>query len=1460
MPGDPCRKKSVMMSNLSIIARCLFIVTFIFALSHNIWASSSENFAIPTPSKIGLEEVADKRGTVTKLKVEFAAADIAAAGKEGLNEVEIGGKSVEGTFVDGVFRSAALSVEQVAVVRSGADMVLKATSGNSLTVKFEIPQIPAVESVRIAVVEGKEVLRVSWAAAASEKLAAAAPSLVAVAKEEVAGKTDEKVGIFVSLALNAKQLASARASEAMVLKTAEGATLEIFLDPPAAIPAPASIKLTAGAERKLTVTWPASELEKLALAKPTSVLIGGKEVAGETNTKTGVFTSATLNAEQVQFAQDFKTMTLSSAERATRDIVLDRPAPIPAPTRVAIVEKGSQEVLQVKWSAAQSEALGKATPVSIRIGKTVVKGITKDGIFESEQLTPALIRAVRQGEKITLVSAEEAELDIELTKQAKMQAATISLTDRGAVAKLTFTAAQREILRANPVTSIRIGTKVIAATTTAAGEVITEPLSCEDIKSLAASTPFSLLYGEAKSVAPEMLSNTELPEPRVTLARIMQTSAATLRVKVRTSDAALACSNPPEKLVVDGKQTKMTKLNDELYQSSALDCNEITNAVAAGSVDVIAADKSVRKVTLTSTAIEPIPDRVEMSVRATGIVAEARFPAAASELLCANPPTAMIVNGVSVPTTFNPATQVLESGNMTCDEMSTLSGIRKLQVVHTNQAKYSRDLTYRQIPIVRPSVKMEQTSRGTEIKASWPEYARELVKCISSPVVMAGDKELTFEPFVPESLELISGPLNCEDLQAVAAIKTLMMDLNYTQLALTLASSEIPKPTPVTADARESQSGQTQIKLKFAAEAKDALCAAGPKSISIDNVVIAGELDEETNEFSTGNLSCSELSLLKQAAPIKLNFADGQSQQVDLQSVKLPEARVSSSRMLVSDYGYTRMNASFLSTSATILCADPPQMIFVGADTVPVMVDFDPETQQLVSDELSCDQILALSQGTSYQLSFASGDTRTFELNTKSLPRNKISTAKIKATSEASRINVAFAPASKEIMCANSVTCANIEGKVVEYNVDESEAELKTEVLSQETMAKVRGGAPLTLCHENGDTIDIPIQLSEGIPLPNDVYTVANKETGKAEMVVKWSESGMKNLEVAPLQMELNGRMLKGEFDSEKGEFQSTALTEDEFEALRPEASPEYKSLNVDFYGGANEKYFVLKEPRRKALALNIKGETVKGELCYNVNWEQSERQELTAVKPIALCVAGQLICGDFVAARVIDEDAGILADPVFTTSEPISAVLVEQLEAGKVEVLYEDGDHGMIGNAFLAVSLVSFEAAAQDGSVLLDWQTASEVDNESFEVQRSATGEQWEVVGTIAGAGTTVEHQWYDFRDGSPFTGESFYRLVMIETDGSKTTSPVRTIWNEQGDGEMLYPNPFSHTLYTSAQIFNHEGSASLSISDAQGRIVRSIQIDRSNAQIDLTELPAGLYFARVNGSTSVIKLSKAN
>jgi hypothetical protein len=184
--------------------------------------------------------------------------------------------------------------------------------------------------------------------------------------------------------------------------------------------------------------------------------------------------------------------------------------------------------------------------------------------------------------------------------------------------------------------------------------------------------------------------------------------------------------------------------------------------------------------------------------------------------------------------------------------------------------------------------------------------------------------------------------------------------------------------------------------------------------------------------------------------------------------------------------------------------------------------------------------------------------------------------------------------------------------------------------------------------------------------------------------------------------------------------------------------------------------------------------------------------------------------------------------------------------------------------NFTLPLTLLDFKGKVQGDNIALQWLTTNEVNTKEFVVERSINGIVFSSIGNAEAHTITITNQ-YNFIDLSPLSGNSLYRLKMIDKDGKFTYSNIVQLRiNNTVFKLSVYPNP-SNGLTTLS--FNSKVIAKymIEVTDQPGKIIKSVRgvsaIGINKVGIVVRNFAPGIYYVTLtddeNGGHS-LKLNK--
>ncbi len=169
-------------------------------------------------------------------------------------------------------------------------------------------------------------------------------------------------------------------------------------------------------------------------------------------------------------------------------------------------------------------------------------------------------------------------------------------------------------------------------------------------------------------------------------------------------------------------------------------------------------------------------------------------------------------------------------------------------------------------------------------------------------------------------------------------------------------------------------------------------------------------------------------------------------------------------------------------------------------------------------------------------------------------------------------------------------------------------------------------------------------------------------------------------------------------------------------------------------------------------------------------------------------------------------------------------------------------GSFTVTNTTALPLILQTFSAALDAATVKLFWTTSNEINTKAFVIERSSNGQYFTPLASVTALNISGNNN-YNYNDASPLDGVSYYRLKMIDKDGTFTYSKIVVINKQLTAKFMAYPNPVISTLnivYPKAS-----NNAVLKVVSANGSIVvlKQLGIGTTQTVINFNELAAGSY-----------------
>ncbi|MCB9197410.1 MAG: T9SS type A sorting domain-containing protein [Flavobacteriales bacterium] len=172
-----------------------------------------------------------------------------------------------------------------------------------------------------------------------------------------------------------------------------------------------------------------------------------------------------------------------------------------------------------------------------------------------------------------------------------------------------------------------------------------------------------------------------------------------------------------------------------------------------------------------------------------------------------------------------------------------------------------------------------------------------------------------------------------------------------------------------------------------------------------------------------------------------------------------------------------------------------------------------------------------------------------------------------------------------------------------------------------------------------------------------------------------------------------------------------------------------------------------------------------------------------------------------------------------------------------------------------LPIELLYFSANLNSENIVdLYWSTASEINNDYFQIERSADGLNWENISLIDGAGNSSVVSNYSAKDVEPLDGISYYRLKQVDFDGEFSYSNIVSVQLRNNNTVNIYPNPTTDFVFINygqevetLEIYNSIGQNVTST-------IASITENNGIYSISLKNLAPGAYYVKTSTTANIV------
>jgi len=181
---------------------------------------------------------------------------------------------------------------------------------------------------------------------------------------------------------------------------------------------------------------------------------------------------------------------------------------------------------------------------------------------------------------------------------------------------------------------------------------------------------------------------------------------------------------------------------------------------------------------------------------------------------------------------------------------------------------------------------------------------------------------------------------------------------------------------------------------------------------------------------------------------------------------------------------------------------------------------------------------------------------------------------------------------------------------------------------------------------------------------------------------------------------------------------------------------------------------------------------------------------------------------------------------------------------AGRTSVNALSSSQGLGG--VLPVAMQDYDIEKKDKQAIITWTTASEINNEGFEIFRSINNQKFESIGWVESKSGSRTNNNYSFYDEPRTAGDVYYFIRQRDLNGDYTDYDVLQVEFEGDRTVQVYPNPSNGLVSISFGTSQFNKESLILVYDQVGMLKYSTKTEENN-KLDLQHLESGLYTIQI-------------